>query len=140
MSEAYVVYTDGACKGNPGQSGGGYAIYGPDGIACWGSKALGEMTNNQAEYIAVTLALEQCLGMGLTRVTVKSDSLLIVNQMKGSYKVKNGPLRYLWEDTKRWCGQFQHVAFEHFPRRENSVADKLASDACKTGGLGICYP
>jgi ribonuclease HI len=98
------------------------------------------MTNNQAEYLAVTLALEQCLKMGLTRVLVKSDSLLVVNQIKGSYKANNGPLRHLWEDTKKWCAQFQHVEFEHIPREDNGVADKLASDACKGGGVGTCYP
>lgn len=134
----HVIYTDGASKGNPGPSGAGYAIYGPE-LLCWGSKTLGKMTNNQAEYMAVTLALEQALQMGISLVHVKSDSLLVVNQMKGSYKV-NGKLRAIHAEAQRWCARFDAVTFEHIPREENSIADKLASDACRSGGLGTCYP
>lgn len=138
MSFPRVIYTDGASKGNPGPSGAGFAIYGPE-LLCWGSKTLGKMTNNQAEYAAVILALEQARAMGLGIVHVLSDSLLVVNQMKGSYKV-NGKLRTSYEETVRWCEKFDAVTFEHIPREENSVADKLASDACSNGGLGTCYP
>ena len=88
------LFTDGGSRGNPGPSAGGYVLYDKDNtMLVKGGVYLGITTNNQAEYQALKLGLEVAQKMGVSRVAVHMDSMLVVNQMKGIYKVKN---RDLW--------------------------------------------
>ena len=65
---------------------------------------------------------------------VRADLLLVVNQQKGQWKVKNAALRALWAETRRLAGQFERVTWEHVLRQRNRRADALANQAMDAQG------
>jgi ribonuclease HI len=90
---------------------------------------LGVTTNNQAEYTALKLALEECQKMGVKEVQVYMDSLLVVNQMKGTFKVKNRDLYPIHDAIKELAKKFDHVSYSHVPREFNKLADAAVNRA-----------
>lgn len=144
MQEA-VIYTDGASQGNPGRAGAGWVIETLDGnVVEEGSLPLGETTNNVAEYRAVIAALERARALGLSRLTLRSDSELLVRQLNGSYRVRSEALLPLYEQVQRLRTAFAKVNVEHVPREQNMRADALAGEAASGKGVapksGILTP
>ena len=90
---------------------------------------LGVTTNNQAEYTSLKLALEECRKMGVKEVEVYMDSLLVINQMKGTFKVKNRDLWPIHDAIKTICKDFKKVTFNHVPREFNKLADAAVNRA-----------
>jgi len=130
ISKALTLYADGGSRGNPGPSAGGYVIMGDrDKVLVKRGLYLGVTTNNQAEYTALKLGLEEALRMGARRVRVYMDSLLVVNQMLGIYKVKNRDLWPIHDAVARLVDVFEHVNFTHIPRSMNKVADAAVNEA-----------
>ncbi|MBC7288218.1 MAG: ribonuclease HI family protein [Armatimonadetes bacterium] len=132
-----MAYVDGASSGNPGPAGAGFVIAGPDGRIL-GEQAipLGDATNNVAEYRALIAALAKAAALGARKVVVRSDSELIVKQMRGEYRVRNEALRPLHERAQEMVARFEDVVFEHVPREHNSRADKLARQAAQRSLAG----
>ncbi|MBI5832188.1 MAG: ribonuclease HI family protein [Armatimonadetes bacterium] len=126
------LYTDGACSGNPGPAGIGFAILATDGqeLAAVG-EAIGHATNNIAEYTALIRGLEHCALLGATHVEVVSDSELMVRQLTGRYRVKNANMIPLYEQAKALAKGFEKVTFRHVLRGENQRADGLASGSIR---------
>lgn len=123
-----LIYTDGGSRGNPGPSASGFVIYDPAGkILEEGGEYLGITTNNQAEYQALKLALERASRYTTGAVTVRMDSLLVVNQMKGIYKVRNRDLWPVHTAIQALRTHFSKVKFEHVRRADNSAADSLVN-------------
>ena len=125
------IHTDGASRGNPGPSAFAYIIVQPGEDPIEEAGKLGRMTNNQAEYTALVEALKHALELGADhQVIVHSDSELMVKQMQGEYRVKNGDLRDLFEEAQELSEQFKGgVKFRHVRREENRRADQLGNDA-----------
>ncbi len=94
------LWTDGGARGNPGPAAYGYVLEAEDGtvLAAHG-EAIGEATNNVAEYRALVAGLEKAAELGIDDLEVVSDSELLVNQMRGDYKVKNDVLRELHDEA-----------------------------------------
>jgi ribonuclease H / adenosylcobalamin/alpha-ribazole phosphatase len=88
-----------------------------------------------AEYRGVIAGLEQALALGARRARVRADSLLVVNQQTGRWKVKNEALRARWAETRRLVDQFERVTWEHVPRERNRRADALANQAMDAQGM-----
>lgn len=124
-----VLYTDGASKGNPGKGGYGYVVEENNKILETGYAPLGRVTNNIAEYIAIIKGLEKCLDLKADEVELRSDSELIIKQLKGEYKVRSQNLLPLFENVKKLCSMLSHVSFIHINREKNTLADKLANKA-----------
>ena len=125
MSTA-VLNVDGASFGNPGPSGIGYVVSMGGRTVEEASVDIGWGTNNQAEYRALEAALRAAKGHGAKKVMVRSDSQLLVNQMKGKYKVKDAQLKLLKAELDHLVTNFDDVHFEYIPRELNSRADELA--------------
>jgi ribonuclease HI len=118
------IYTDGGSRGNPGPSACSYVLVDMDGKVIESDGAyLGITTNNQAEYQAVLRALKNALVLGITIAHVYMDSLLVVNQMNGIYKVRNRDLWPIHEAIKEQVKLFDKVTFTHIPREMNKIAD-----------------
>lgn len=130
-----VAYTDGGARGNPGPAGYGVRIERPDGtlIEEFG-RAIGVATNNVAEYRALIAALEYARDRGLRTVHVRSDSLLLVEQMRGRYKVKNAGLQELHARARQLGAEVGRVTYEHVGRSSNAHADRLANAAMDAAG------
>ncbi|HSX16611.1 MAG TPA: reverse transcriptase-like protein [Patescibacteria group bacterium] len=124
------LYADGGSRGNPGPSASGFALMDMQGrIVVKKSVYLGITTNNQAEYQALKLGLEEARRTGAHQVHVYMDSLLVVNQMLGIFKVKNRDLWPIHEAIKDMLPSFRHVSFTHVPRELNKVADAAVNEA-----------
>jgi ribonuclease H / adenosylcobalamin/alpha-ribazole phosphatase len=130
-----VVWTDGGARGNPGPAGYGAVVATPDGeVLAELAEGIGWATNNVAEYRGVIAGLERAKALGARRVRVRADSLLVVNQQKGLWKVKNAGLRPLWAEAARLARGFERVVWEHIPRERNQHADELANRAMDAQG------
>jgi len=125
-----IVNIDGGSRGNPGPAGYGVRFAGPDGsVVAEFSGTIGVATNNVAEYSGLLAALRYAIDHGYADLTVRSDSLLLVCQMRGEYRVKNPGLQALHAEARRLVWQLGHVRFEHVRREANSEADRLANEA-----------
>lgn len=124
------VFADGGSRGNPGPSASGFVVLDEeDNVLADQGVYLGVTTNNQAEYTALKLALEECLRMGVKEVQVYMDSLLVVNQMKGVFKVRNRDLWPIHDAIKQLAAKFEHITFGHVPREFNKLADAAVNRA-----------
>lgn len=132
------LYTDGGSRGNPGPSASGYAIFDMnDRLVKESGEYLGITTNNQAEYQAVRLGLEECKKLNASIVHVYMDSLLVVNQMTGIFKIKNRDLWPIHQSIKNLSVNFKQIKYTHIPRELNKTADAMVNkvlDAHKNTG------
>jgi len=127
--QTIVAYTDGACRGNPGPSGAGFVLFQDDKMLETQGKYLGKMTNNQAEYQALIIALERALELGASEVLLRADSELMVRQINGQYRVKNPGLKMPYARAKELASKFKKFKIEHVTRDKNSRADEMANRA-----------
>jgi ribonuclease HI/probable phosphoglycerate mutase len=124
------LFTDGACRGNPGNGGAGAVLVGENGeVVSTAKRFLGHCTYNIAEYQALILGLEEALGQGSTAISIYLDSELIVRQIQGVYRVKNPTLKPLMADVRALLDRFDTWQVAHVQRSENTTADKLANEA-----------
>jgi 2,3-diphosphopglycerate-independent phosphoglycerate mutase len=130
--EELVIYTDGASSGNPGPAGIGIVIRDRNGnLIKEHGEYIGEATNNVSEYKAIIKALEMAKELGAEKLKINSDSNLIVNQIRGKYKINESHLKKLCcevMDLQQQSG-FGNVFYNLIPREENQDADKLAKRA-----------
>src|SRR5690606_41934510 len=123
-----ISYSDGGARANPGPAGYGVQIVGADGnVVAELHEALGVATNNVAEYRGLLAALSWAVEHGLTRLHVRSDSELLVRQLRGEYRVKNQGLQPLFQEARALIARIGHVTFEHVRREQNREADRLAN-------------
>ena len=122
------AYFDGGARGNPGPAGYGVHIVDDQGtVLSEQHGSLGIATNNVAEYRGVIAALQWAVEHEVPSLTVRGDSLLIVEQMRGNYKVKNEGLKPLYLQARMLVMQIGDVRFEHVPREQNKDADRLSN-------------
>ena len=128
---AVFIYTDGACRGNPGPCSLGLKVLDTDQNPVYEESSFLESnnTNNFAEYKAVVRALELSCQHGVKSLRIYSDSLLIVRQLENKYKVKSANIKPLFLQCKNWMKKIPKVRFQHIPREQNIDADKLANKA-----------
>ena len=126
-----TIYTDGASRGNPGAAAFAYVITHDGEEPIEEAGCLGDLTNNQAEYIALVRALKHALDLGLQHsLLINSDSELMVKQMNGDYRVKNVDLLPLYREASDLASRFKGtVKFQHVRRALNSRADALCNEA-----------
>jgi ribonuclease HI len=123
-----TAYFDGGARSNPGPAGYGVHIVDDLGnVLAELSGSLGITTNNIAEYNGLIAALQWAVDHGLTQIAIKGDSQLIVEQMKGNYKVKNEGLKPLYLKARMLVMQIGDVTFEHVRREQNKDADRLSN-------------
>jgi ribonuclease HI len=129
------LWTDGGSRGNPGQAAYAYVLEAEDGTVLEArGEAIGIATNNVAEYSALIAGLERAAAAGVRELEVRSDSELMVKQMRGEYRVKNKDLQALFLDASRLARAIGEVTFTHVRREHNELADGLVNDALDTAG------
>lgn len=126
--ERLIGYSDGGSRGNPGPAASGYVLLDTsETVVAEGGTFLGIATNNIAEYQALYVALQKALELGATVVDMRLDSLLVVNQMNGIYRVKNNELLPIYNRIKALATQFEKVTFTHVMREYNTLADGMVN-------------
>lgn len=132
----YRLYSDGACRGNPGEGGAGAVITDAAGNVVWeGKEFLGHCTNNIAEYKALILGLKGALVYGCKKLDIYMDSELLARQINGSYRVKNENLKILMQEVRSLLSFFEYTDVKHVLRCHNARADRLANLAIDTHKL-----
>jgi probable phosphoglycerate mutase len=125
-----TAYIDGGARGNPGLAGWAALLFAPDGTPLAElSGSLPHATNNVAEYSALIAALAWAADHGVTALHVRSDSLLVVQQMRGAFKVKHEGLKPLHGAARLFAHRIGRVTYEHIRRELNAEADRLANCA-----------
>ncbi|HRY36457.1 MAG TPA: ribonuclease HI family protein [Candidatus Magasanikbacteria bacterium] len=124
-----TIYSDGGARGNPGPAAAGIVIKDETGknLDAFG-EYLGEQTNNFAEYSALIAGLKRAYELGGTEIECILDSDLIVNQMKGLFKVKEPTLQKLFIQAYNSASKFRKVSYRHTPRENNKEADRLVNE------------
>jgi len=136
---------DGGSRGNPGPAASAYVMIDLEGnIINECGVYIGKTTNNRAEYFALKMALEAALEAGVDELLVRSDSLLLVNQFCGKYKIKDAGLARMMEAIKRAQDSLGAVKLIHVPREQNKLADALVNKtldmARATGSAPMTLP
>ena len=132
----YVVYTDGAARGNPGPAAIGIVIQDDSGHTVYeSSRTLGVHTNNEAEYMAIIAALQYLREIRAKEADFYLDSELVVRQLNGRYKVKEPRLQSLHGQATMLLNAVPSHTIRHVPRKENARADALANEALDAEGL-----
>ena len=124
------MYADGGARGNPGPAGSGAVLLDENGtVIAELMRSLGHATNNVAEYTALIIGLEEALRRGIDELDIRMDSLLVVQQMKGVWKIKHPGLRPLALRAGELLARFPKRTIEHVPRELNVLADALVNRA-----------
>ena len=139
MSLRVVVEADGGSRGNPGPAGYGAVVRDADTgqVLREVAAGIGVASNNVAEYRGLIAGLEAALDLGADEVDVRMDSLLVVNQMKGEWKVKHEAMKPLASQAAALVRRLPAVRFAHVPRAQNAHADRLANEAMDAAARGM---
>ena len=131
-----ILRADGGARGNPGPAGIGVVIEDLEGnVVGEIARGIGVATNNVAEYTALVEGLKLAQAKGVTEVDVRMDSKLVVNQVRGEWKVKNDALRQLAARAERLLRTFDRKSLSYVPREQNAAADKLANQGMDAAAL-----
>ncbi len=125
------IWTDGACRGNPGPCSLGLQVLNRDGQILH-EEALyleNNNTNNFAEYRAVIRALELAVQQAVQKLSLFSDSQLIIRQLEKKYKVKSSNLKPLFKQCQKFLKKIPEVHLKYISREQNKPADALANQA-----------
>lgn len=125
----YNLYFDGGSNPNPGPCAGAYVIYDGKGKEIYsGGKFIPNGTNNIGEYTGLIVGLERCISEGISnyKINVYGDSLLVISQIKGEWKVKNEGLKPNYQKTIKLIKECKHISFQHLKREFNKKADELS--------------
>ena len=122
-----IIYSDGGSRGNPGPSAAAFVVLDGHAVIDQGGEYLGITTNNQAEYQGVRLGLEKAIERNIRSLEFRIDSMLVVNQLNGLYKIKNRELWPINERVEILISKFDSVKFKHVPRELNTLADALVN-------------
>jgi probable phosphoglycerate mutase len=131
VSARLLVEADGGARGNPGPAGFGALVRDQDTgeVLAEAAEGIGVATNNVAEYRGLIAGLRLATGLPSTSVEVRMDSMLVVQQMRGAWKIKNAGLRPLAREAAELVRKLPKVTFTHVPRERNVDADRLANQA-----------
>ena len=130
--DSIVIYTDGGARGNPGPAGAGIVIYEGEKKISELKQYLGErQTNNWAEYEAVAIALTEAKRLGFSEraLEIRMDSMLVVEQLMGNWKIKEPALKMQATKVRALLSYFPDSKFVHVRRELNAEADALVNEA-----------
>lgn len=127
MSDSASMHIDGASRGNPGRAAYAVVLARPGQPVVEEAEVIGTASNNVAEYTALVEGLRLAEELGVKRLSVFSDSELMVKQMNGVYRVKNPELLQLYQEAKRGAAKLENVIITHVRREQNSRADALCN-------------
>jgi len=137
-----TIYTDGGSRGNPGKAAIGVVFYNEKDqiIKKYGEYVGDNLTNNDAEYMAVIFAMKKFKSLfgksiaEISEVEIRSDSELLVKQMNGEYKLSDEKIQKFFIEIWNLKVEFKNVKFKHIPREKNAEADRLVNEALNEQG------
>ncbi len=130
--QAAELFVDGAADLHSKCAGIGGVLYRQGEELYRFSRFLPDVTNNVAEYEALLEGLRSALELGITEISVRSDSELVVKQLLGEYRVKHPNMKKLYDKVNGLLERFSAWKITHIPREQNKVADKLSKEGMRS--------
>ena len=128
----FLLRFDGCSKGNPGKAAAGAVIYQNETEIWSDSRLVGyNETNNYAEYMGLIMGLNKAIELNINELHVEGDSMLVIKQITGKFKVNSSNLIELHKLATQLKSRFQTITFEHIYRDKNTRADELCNEAIK---------
>ncbi len=118
-----ILYFDGGSRGNPGRAAGAAVIVLAEGNSLTTTRYMDRATNNEAEYTGLIIGLEKAQELGLKSLEIRGDSQLVINQVKGDWKVKSDSLRPFYQRACQLVARFDRISWRWIERAKNSLAD-----------------
>jgi len=128
-----ILYFDGGSRGNPGIAAGAAVIILAEGNSLTVTRYMERATNNEAEYTGLIIGLEKAQELGLKSLEIRGDSQLVINQVKGDWKVKSDSLRPFYQRADQLVTRFERISWRWIERAKNSLADAAANHCMDTG-------
>ena len=124
----HSLYFDGCSKGNPGKAGAGAVLY-LGGNEIWANAVFvgNKSTNNVAEYTGLLIGMNEAIGQNISELSVYGDSMLVIKQMRGEYKVTSAAMKPLYDKAKLLEKSFKKISYAHVYRDKNIRADELSN-------------
>jgi ribonuclease HI len=133
LLNCHLLQFDGGAVPNPGACGSGAVLYSPDGKCLWErGEFIARGTNNVAEYTGLIIGLELALQKGIRSVKVEGDSMLVIKQITGAWKVKEPTIRILHERAMSLVYEFDYFVCRHVYRENNVHADAITNELQET--------
>jgi ribonuclease HI len=133
MPDAITIFFDGGSRGNPGPAAIGAVVLDPSTTPptrlAAVSEYIGSTTNNVAEYRALIAGLEAAREFAARQVIIRGDSMLVLKQVEGAWRVKQPHLRPLLDEVRALLVPYEHVDLGHVRREQNADADLLVNAA-----------
>jgi ribonuclease HI len=132
-ADELLLFCDGGSRGNPGPSAIGAVVYDPTTdpptLVASVSECIGITTNNVAEYKALIAGLDAVAHLHARVMHVRADSLLVIKQLRGEWKVKHVNIKPLHAEARAFLREYETVDLQHVPREDNTEADALVNQA-----------
>lgn len=123
----FTLRFDGGSNPNPGPCAGAYVIYNPNQeVIAEGGEYIEKGTNNIGEYMGLIIGLERCVELRIKELRVEGDSMLVISQVSGKWKINHDHLRALCERAKKVAGMIERIEYGHIKREYNTHADQLS--------------
>jgi ribonuclease HI len=135
-----ILYFDGGSRGNPGIAAGAAVIILAEGKSLTMARYMERATNNEAEYTGLVIGLEKAQELGLKSLEIRGDSQLVINQVKGDWKVKSESLRPFYQRACQLVAGFDQVSWRWIERAKNSLADAAANQCMDAGKKSLEKP
>jgi ribonuclease HI len=136
-SRAAILYFDGGSRGNPGIAAGAAVLLLTDHPPHTVTQYLPKATNNEAEYTGLIIGLEKARELGITTLKIHGDSQLVLNQVKGTWKLKSENLRSFYDRARQLLSEFEDIKLEWIERAKNHLADAAANRCMDTQGQSV---
>ncbi|MCO5580547.1 hypothetical protein L7F22_034415 [Adiantum nelumboides] len=129
LENAYTLLFDGAYRRQRNKAAGGFVILNEEKkeVLKKGIQLHLAHSNNEAEYATLKAGLEECKSMGIRRLMVKGDALLIVRQVQGTWACKNSKVLQWLHEVKLLMKEFEAIQIQHISRQHNKEADNMAN-------------
>ena len=128
-----LLFCDGGSRGNPGPSAIGAVVFDaasdPPELLASVSECIGVTTNNVAEYRALIAGLEAVAHLRARVIHVRADSMLMIKQLRGEWKVKHANMKPLHAEARKLLAEYDVADLQHVRREENTEADALVNAA-----------
>lgn len=135
LNITHLLQFDGGSNPNPGPCAGAFVIYTytdkekkekENEKISEGGCFIPQGTNNIGEYTGLRVGLERCIALGIKHIHIEGDSLLVISQISGKWKVKNHILSVIHSEILGMFSHFETITARHIPREMNSYADSLS--------------
>ena len=124
--QKYLLRFDGGSNPNPGPCAGAFVIYLESSIVAEGGCFISEGTNNIGEYTGLRIGLEKAFSLGIKNLHIEGDSLLVISQIAGKWKINNAKLKLIHTEIMALITQFDIITACHILREKNGYADSLS--------------